>query len=85
MENCIDKIKWKFPNTNATKKQIELIKMIVGTPLNFQDKLLRSDVDKLTIQEASNFISKYVEEYVRYWEIQEIEAQGEEEHWKGES
>ena len=82
MENCIDKIKWKFPNTNATEKQIELIKMIVGTPLNFQDKLLRSDVDKLTIQEASNFIYNYVEEYVRYWEIQEIEAQGEEEHWK---
>ena len=75
-------IKFKFPNSPITDRQRELIKMIGGTPLDFEDELIRSDIDKLTIQEASNFISKYVEEYADYWRTQEIYAQDEYEHWK---
>lgn len=73
---------FRFPNSPITDRQRELIKMIVGTPLDFEDELLRKDIDKLTIKEASDFISKYVEEYVGYWKTEEISAQGEDEHWK---
>ena len=88
-------IKWKYPDTKATKKQRDLIKNILSSvsntsykdldltyPSSKKEKELK--IDKLTVKQASDFITKYLDEYLQIMREEHLYGLDEFEHWKEE-